>query len=178
MKRMLAAILAICLFASLLPVVPITHAANVVQRYELDTDGIDVGATYLIVNVGSAGDAHALKFYYQNSQKRDLQDQTLTIKQEDGVKFIETGFSNEADCQFQFSGSSTGKVTHGDYYLDLANSRYGTGNASNALTFNHVGNGQYRIYYTYRFRTYYLRYSNSDWKGNTSSAAFTFLPRI
>ena len=38
-----------------MPPVQFTRAAEVTRRYELDTDGIDVGATYLIVNAGTAG---------------------------------------------------------------------------------------------------------------------------
>ena len=110
MKRWIAAILAICLLFSLLPSVPSTRAANVVQRYVLDKDGIDPGATYLIVNVGTAGSGNALMFYYQSNYSRDLRNQALTIKNEDGVTFIEPGFTNEANCQFQFSGSSSGAI--------------------------------------------------------------------
>ena len=46
-KRLIAFALLMCMFISLLPPVQFAHAA-VIQRYELDTDGIDVGATYLI----------------------------------------------------------------------------------------------------------------------------------
>ena len=171
LKRGIAFILTVCTILTLLPVVPFTYAANVVQRYELDTDGIDPGATYLIVNAGTTGGAHALMFYYQSNSKRDLRDQTLNIQQEDGVIIIEPGFTNEEDCQFQFSSSSAGTVTHGNYYLDLANSRYASGNSNNALTFTHVGNGQYRIHYSSWFRTYYLRYNNNDWASSTSSSS-------
>ena len=72
MKRIISGVLCLCLLVSLAPVFPVARAAEVTQRYELDTDGIDPGATYLIVSTGAAGSGNALKFYYRNSSSRDL----------------------------------------------------------------------------------------------------------
>ncbi len=166
-KRIIAFVLFLCLFVSLLPPVQITYAAEVTQRYELDTDGIDPGATYLIVNTASTGTGHALKFHYSSSWSRDFRDQTLTVQKEDGVTFVETGFSGEADCQFQFSAANSGKITHGSYAVDLSGSRFVTGNPSNTLTFNKQDDGKYLIYYS-SWRSTYLRYSNNDWSNTTS----------
>ena len=83
LKRMIAFTLFVCLFISLLPPVQVVKAAEVTQRYELDTDGIDVGATYLIVNAGVAGEGNALRFYYDSMWSRDLRNQALTIKNEE-----------------------------------------------------------------------------------------------
>ena len=74
MKRMLAAILTLCIMLSLMPPVHFAKAAEVIQRYELDTDGIDVGATYLIVNSGSAGSRYVLR---RNSSASDRQSVTV-----------------------------------------------------------------------------------------------------
>ena len=169
-KRVIAFVLFLSLFISLLPPVQFAGAAEVVQRYELDTDGIDAGATYLIVNAGTAGDGNALRFYYDSSWNRDLRNQTLTIQNENSVTFIETGFTNEEDCLFQFSGANAGNITHNNYYVDLENERYSSSTSSNTLSFTHVGSGQYRIHYTSWFRNYYLRYSNSDWERSTTSS--------
>jgi hypothetical protein len=118
----------------------------VVQRYELDTDGIDLDATYLIVNAGTAGSGNALRFYYDSMWSRDLRNQALTIQSQDGIVFIEPGFTNEDDCQFQFTGTSAGTVTHGDYSMDLENTRFESGTSGNTLSFTNVGGGQYRIH--------------------------------
>ncbi len=175
MKRTISVLLLACMLLSLLPPWQITTAAEVTQRYELDTDGIDPGATYLIVNTANAGNANALRFYYSSSWSNDLHNQTLKVKAEDGVTFIETGFTNEDDCQFQFTSSSTGRITHGNYTVDLTRSRYVSGNSGTNLTFTRVGNGQYRIHYTSGRTTYYLRYSNSDWnRSGTSSGVYLF----
>ena len=172
-KRMIAFVLTVCMFFSLLPPVQIVHAAETIRRYELDTDGIDVGATYLIVNTSTAGSGNALRFYYNSYWERDLRNQALTIQEEDkenGITYIETGFANEADCQFQFSGADAGNITHGNYYLDLGNSRYAS-SSGRTLTFTNLGGGQYRIHYTtsgWGSNTYYLRYNDNDWTGSTT----------
>ena len=176
-KRIVAALLFLCIVATLLPPAQITRAAEAAWRYELDTDGIDPGATYLIVNNSSAGSAHALKFYYSSSWSRDFRDQTLTIQTEDGVTFIETGFSGESDCQFQFSAANSGKITHGSYAVDLSGSRFVNGNPSNTLTFKNEGNGKYQIYYSSSWRSTYLRYYNNDWS-NTTTATSVFLFKL
>ena len=176
-RRIISFVLFLCIIATLLPPMQNTRAAEVTQRYELDTDGIDPGATYLIVNTGSAGSAHALKFYYSSSWSRDFRDQTLTIQEEDGTVFIETGFSGESDCQFQFSAANSGKITHGSYAVDLSGSRYVNGNPSNTLTFNNEGSGKYQIYYSSSWRSTYLRYYNNDWS-NTTTATSVFLFKL
>ena len=83
-KRGIALFLTLCTLLAVMPPVQFVHAAEVTQRYELDTDGIDVGATYLIVNAGTAGSGNGLMFYYYSSSSRDLHNQALTIMQEDG----------------------------------------------------------------------------------------------
>ena len=123
LKRILSFLLLLCMVVTLMPVVQFAKAAETVYRYELDTDGIDPGATYLIVNTGAAGSGNAMRFYYQNNNQRDLRNQTLTVKSEDDLRYIETGFINETNCQFQFSAAGSGKITHGNYAVDLPNSR-------------------------------------------------------
>ena len=173
-KKIIAFMLSLCLLVSLLPPVQFAGAAEVVQRYELDTDGIDVGATYLIVNAGVAGEGNALRFYYNSMWSRDLRNQALTIQSQDGVVFIESGFTNEGDCQFQFTGANAGRVTHGNYSLELSESRYEMAN-SETLTFTNLGGGQYRIHYNdsgwWNTTTYYLRYYNSNWTGSTTTSS-------
>ena len=173
-KSLIAFALFLCLLISMLPPVQPVRAAEVIQRYELDTDGIDVGATYLIVNAGTAGNGNALRFYYNSMWSRDLRNQALTIKSEDGVVFIEPGFTNEDDCQFQFTGAAAGRVTHGDYSLELSESRYESSNFE-TLSFTNLGSGQYRIHYTnagwWSSTTYYLRYNNNDWTGSTTTSS-------
>ncbi|MBR5322831.1 MAG: InlB B-repeat-containing protein [Clostridia bacterium] len=169
-NRLLAFILFVCMVISLVPPLQVARAADIIQRYELDTDGIDVGATYLIVNTGSTGSGNALRFYYNSSLSRDFRNQTITVKDDAGVKYIETGFTNESDCVFTFSAAKVGYITHNNYYIDLSNSRYATSKPGESLNFTSVGDGAYRIYYSSYWSSYYLRYSNSDWARSTTSS--------
>ena len=107
-KRILSFLLLLSMVLSLAPMVQIAKAAETVYRYELDTDGIDPGATYLIVNTSAAGSANAMMFYYKNRNQADFRNQKVTIQSDDGVTYIDTGFSSEGDCQFQFSAAAAG----------------------------------------------------------------------
>ena len=177
MKKIIAFALFFCIVFSLLPPMQFAGAAEVVERYELDTDGIDIGATYLIVNTGTAGDANALKFRYGNSTStRRFTNQIVQVQtDENGVRYIAKGFTDEANCVFQFSGTESGKITHDNYLVDLANGRYVTSTSSvQTLSFTEVGSGAYRIHYsTSSFissTTYYLRFSSSSWARSTTNS--------
>ena len=178
-KKIISLVLFLCIIATLVPPIQFTQAAEVKLRYELDTDGIDPGATYLIVNTSTVGTGNALRFYYQNSWNRSFQNQSLTIQTEDGIKYIEPGFTNEENCQFQFSAAGTGKITHGDYSVNLSDENFVNGNPEDTLTFENLGNGQYRIYYTTSiFRTkYYLRY-NDGWEKYNSNSSSVYLYKL
>ena len=181
-KRVIALIAVLCIAITLLPPMQFARAAEVVRRYELDTDGIDVGQNYVIVNTATAGTGNALLFNYGSStSSKSLNNQRITIKEADGIKYIDSGatFTNENECVFQFTGTASGQlkhdnVCHSNYSVDLTSSRYVSGNASQALTFTNAGGGAYRITYStsswLNSRTYYLRYSNSDWARSTTNS--------
>lgn len=174
-NRVLSLALIFCMLVSILTPTQVVRAAETVQRYELDTDGIDPGATYLIVNTGTAGSGNALKFYYSGWFNRDFRNQTLTVTNEDGIRYIASGFSGETDCQFQFSAANTGSIVHGDYKVDLGDGGFANWSSTNALTFTNVGNGQYRIQCTSWGNTYYLCYNNNDWiRSETSSTVYLY----
>lgn len=173
--KIVSTILALCMILTILPVVPFAPAAVEVVRYELDTDGIEVGETYLIVSTANVGNANALR-----RNNTSVAGQAVTVQQDaDGVRFIATDFTNESSCQFQFSGATSGRVTNGNYRLNMSNNTLSfSTSASNTLTFNHVGNGQYRISYSpYSWWNYYLRY-NSGWSRSTSSSSVYLFKRV
>ena len=178
-KRIVSMILFLCIIVSLTPPVQFAGAATI-KRYELDTDGIDVGAAYLIVNTKTAGTGNALRFYFQNSQNCSFQNQTLTVQTANGVSFIDTGFVNEEDCKFQFSSTDTGKITHDDFLVDLSKAVFAN-SSYYKLTFAKGENGAYQIYYTSTFpytQKYYLTYNDSNnakWgRSSTSCSVYLF----
>ncbi|MBQ3074801.1 MAG: InlB B-repeat-containing protein [Clostridia bacterium] len=171
-KRIVAWILTLCM---ILPVIPFTapaHAATA-YRYELDTDGIDAGATYLIASA-SSGSVNLLKFHYSGMFNRDFQNQSgVSVSQEDGKPVIATGFTGEEDCTFVFSAATSGTISHGSYKVDLADSGF-TSYSPDTLTFSHQGSGRYRIYYSSWGTVRYLRYSGSWARSTTASDVYLF----
>ena len=182
LKRFVSMVLLFCIMISLLPPVQIARAAETTYRYELDTDGIDVGATYLIVNRNSSN-GYALKFHYASTNDRALKSQSVTVRKDaDGTIYIESGFENETVCQFQFTGSTSGAIVHGDYCVDLRNpARFYEGLTEDTVTFadNFSSSaGARRIYIIESGRNRYLRYSGG-WQSSTSTtSANVFLYKL
>ncbi|MBR4971415.1 MAG: InlB B-repeat-containing protein, partial [Oscillospiraceae bacterium] len=178
-RKVVSLVMLLCITMTLLPPLQFARAAQVATRYELDTDGIDPGATYLIVNTATAGTANVLNFYYgnTNTNRKFLNQTTLVETDKDGTVYIATGFTDEADCQFQFAGSSSGKITHGDYGIDLRNGRYTTSSSANNITYTTVGGGAYRLSYRFIY-TYYLRWSGSAWESYRSGTANVYLFKL
>ena len=166
-RRIVSVLLLLCVIISLLPSISFTRAATVNRRYELDTDGIDIGATYLIVNTKDTGTGNALRFNFSSNSNRSFANQTLTIQSDAKGIYIAPGFANEADCQFQFASNS---ITHGTYSVNLSESKFVNGAADYSLTFNNRGNGAYQISYQ-RLLRYYLRFNNNAWARSTSSSS-------
>ncbi len=181
-RRVVSALLFLCVVLSMLPPMQFTRAAEVHQRYELDTDGIDVGATYLILGSGSTGTQYAFKFYYASNHNRSFQKQAVTVQADnEGKLYVNTGFTSEADCQFQFTSDRRGMITHGDYSVDLYSSVFVTGISSRTLNFaqnTSAGSGAYRISYTSGWSTYYLRYQSNKWQRSTSSSSNVYLYKL
>ena len=173
LHRFLSLILTLCMVVVMLPPLPGARAVEVIQRYELDTDGIDTDGVYLIVSA-NMGNANALR---RNSTS--IANQAVIVQTDaDGVRYIEIGFSNEENCRFAFSGTASGRVTNGDYRLNMNRStpNFST-SATNTLTFTNNGNGQYRITYavsSWFGSTYYLRYNNGWGRSTTSSNVYLF----
>ncbi|MBQ5840536.1 MAG: hypothetical protein IIW40_01125, partial [Clostridia bacterium] len=106
--KVVSTILALCMILTILPVVPFAPAAEVVQRYELDTDGIDTNGVYLIVSANT-GSAYALRRNGTGTNNTDVASQAVTVLTDtDGTKYIETGFTNESISTFTFGGSESG----------------------------------------------------------------------
>lgn len=114
--------------------------------YVLDTDGVDSGATYLIVSAKS-GTAYALRNNggKKSSQEVSISGTTATISQ------------NEDSSIWTFTQSGNGwKVNNSNKYLYLNSSILK--DASRNLTVNNKGDGAYQIQYS----SYYLGYDKTD----------------
>lgn len=115
--------------------------------YVLDTDGVDNGATYLIVSAKS-GTAYALSNNDGSSASQQviISGTPATISQ------------NENTSTWTFTQSGTAwTVKNGNVYLRLNKDILGT--SSRNLTVTDQGNGAYRITYNNRD----LRYNNGSW---------------
>ncbi|MBR2888850.1 MAG: glycoside hydrolase family 88 protein [Oscillospiraceae bacterium] len=133
----------------------------VTTYYELDTNGIEAGKKYLIVNTGNSGEGHAL-----TNNNNNPGDTTVSISSD---KIIVVGDASK--IAWVFSGATSGNINNGNRYVNLNNSSILNASSLN-LTFNNQGNGEYRISYTtgnwFNRTTYYLRYNNGNWSRDTT----------
>lgn len=115
--------------------------------YVLDTDGVDSGATYLIVSANS-GTAYALR---NNSRKKSSQEVSIS-----GTTATISQNEDSSTWTFTQSGSSW-KVNNNDIYLRLSSDILSK--ESRKLTVNNKGNGAYQI----KYDEYYLKYDSNHW---------------
>ena len=104
MKRVISAILLVCLIFSMLPLVQLVSAETPVT-YVLDTDGIDVGETYLIVRVSSSwlgtnimalDSSNTSQFVYTKLKENQLSNGTIAYV--DGFEALEWTVESSGDA--------------------------------------------------------------------------------
>lgn len=171
-KKVIAMILAVCLLCTLLPVIPNLFAAesDASYQYVLDTDGIDVGAQYLIVS-GTGTSAAALKMdsstTWQGSQS------AVTVR--DGE--VIDAFDGDYLCEWTFSSSTNGTVYSNGLYLTIEQYVHYQTNAA-TLQFASFSDGRYGIYINGGMWTnlQYLSYGNynnsNNWHTNYKYNAY------
>lgn len=139
LKRFIATMIAFCMVLTMLPCIPFLAASSDVgYHYELDTDGIDVGAQYLIVS-GTVTNSSALRMDTSTSWQTSKTD--VTVK--NGTEI--DAFENDNACLWSFSSATNGTVSCNGLYLNIEQySRYQTTPAT--MQFTHFGNGAYGIY--------------------------------
>ena len=137
MKRIISAILLLCMIVSLMP--PVLRVSAVPQyQYVLDTDGIDAGAQYLIVS-GTGARAEALML----NSATTWQSSAMAVSVTDGNTIA--SFANENACLWTFSSGTNGTVSSNGYYLNIEQyTHYQTNMAT--MQFAHLGQGRYGIY--------------------------------
>ena len=141
-KRLGAFALLLCMALGLLPPLPIARAADSNNyHYELDTDGIDPGETYLIVS-GTTNSIGSYALRIDTSKLWESHEQRITVNNNNTIS---AGFANESTCQWVFSGSRNGTVTSNGHYLVIDQYTHYSGTSS-SMNFVNLGNGAYGIY--------------------------------
>lgn len=131
-------------------------------RYVLDTDGVDNGGEYLILNSKSAGEN---KYALRNNDSNVMRQQTRVS---DNIAQVTSG---EDYCVWTFTQSGDSWIiSNGDQYLRLNNSDIISRSGSD-LTVTNRGSGEYRISYNVKGDTYYLRYIKSIWQRSDNSGS-------
>ena len=131
--------------------------------YELDTDGVDAGATYLIVNGTVA---------LRNNNKESAAAQSVTVNGNTA-----TISENAADCLWTFTQSgSSWQIKNGNRYISLGNKSGKVTSTSNKnLSVTNEGNGAYTINREDDDDKYYLQYDSSAWKSSKNKSASVLL---
>lgn len=136
--------------------IPGTEAtpAKTTYKYILDTDGVNAGEKYLIVNTSNDGTAYAL-----TNNDGDADRTKVTIS--NGEIIVD---NNEEDINWTFSGSASGTIENQGRYIYPDSRKLSLNTSTSNLTISN-SNGSYQIYRTdTQNRKYYLRY-NSGWTG-------------
>ena len=189
MHQLLALILSMCvLTAMLMPALGSLMvlgaedrslmALGAEDRYSwvLDTDGIEAGEEYLIVN-GTAANSTALMRSGNN-----IAAQAVVVKDGNTID----SFDGDTDCSFVFSDGNnttnnvTASIQRGDRYLRITANLWGNdtlsfNTSSQNMTVDYQSNGAYRLSITSGWFTYYIRYNNGWSVDNSTSNANLYL---
>ena len=135
--------------------IPGTEATpeSTTYKYVLDTDGVNTGTKYLIVNTSNNGNAYVL-----TNDNGSVSRTQVSIS--DGEIIVE----DETNINWIFSGSDSGTIVNqgGYLYLDRYTDLSLTNSGTNA-TISNQQNGAYRIYRNSSNRYNYLRYNRGAW---------------
>ena len=160
MKRIIAFVLSVVMLISVIPPQQLFAADSSDDYYfELDTDGIDAGAEYLIVSAKADGSAQALRNWYNT-----VAAERVTISGQTIAKF-----TNAESCTWTFGGTDNGTVKNGSRYLQIR-SGVSLSTTESILSFAHFGAGTYGVYIkdSTNSALYYLRY-NMRWRTETNT---------
>lgn len=117
-------------------------------KYELDANGVDAGAKYLIVS-GNSGTVSA--FRNDNGTRAG---QAVSVSN----NTIASGFDYESSCVWTFSNGWS--ISNGDQKIRLNNNDILDKKDAKLKISDHLGDGAYQI----SADNYYLRYRDNSWK--------------
>lgn len=146
------------------------QAASTNYVYQLETDGIDAGETYIIVDMDNP---YALRLNTNNqirsfdvSSYRNTNANTITIPQ---------NTNNVTSINWVLSGTSSGSIkwANGDRYLATNTATIGTVTSKPNTNFTYKVSdssaGKYQLYFSYNRNTYYV---NNATSGGTNSYSY------
>lgn len=140
-KKLLSSLLVFCMLFTMLPlngVVASAAESTADYKFVLDTDGIDVGAKYLIVS-GTVSSVQALRL--DTSKIWQASSTAVTVI---NGEYIDA-FDDDSNCLWTFSSPTNGTVSCNGHYLNIEQYvRYQTRSAT--MQFANFGNGAYGIY--------------------------------
>lgn len=174
LKRLFPLLMSLCVLATMMmPIYSTLTALGAGDNYSwvLDTDGVDAGEEYLIVN-GTAANSTALM-----RSGNIVAAQAVAVKDGNTIDM----FDGDENCSFVFSKNTSGTsattmtVARGDRYLNISSGSISYNTSSQNVSVRRNNNGYYQIYASVYYSTRYVRYYNGSWSANTSSNTYTNL---
>ena len=141
--------------------------------YTLDTDGLNAGEDYLIVDTKTVGNGNAMT---NNSGAAGNTVVTITT---DSDGNIIAKVEDPSDVTWTTSGSSSrADFQNGSYYIYLSYNDGVLHTISRSLVVNHKGDGEYTLKRDSSSSGYYVQYSSSDgWDTLSTTATSVYLFR-
>ena len=169
LHKLLALILSLGVLATMLtPLYSVLLAQGASENYSwvLDTDGIDAGEEYLIVNDTAANSTALVRDNYNN-----IAAQAVVVRDGNTIE----KFDGDENAAFVFSAGTTGTtatsntVKNDDLYLHIGTGSLSYDTSSQTISVRRYTAGYYRMYASVSYLTRYVRYYNGSWSANTSN---------
>lgn len=137
--------------------------------YTLDTDGVDKGEKYLIVNTNTN------TRYALTNNSGSVGKTSVSINNNQII------VDDDTNIAWTFSESASGTIKNGNYYIYSLEDKLSLSTSEKTLTINNNNNsGKYQIYYKSsswsqwpqwnQSNNYYLTYNKNSWTGSSSSS--------